>query len=470
MTDESTKMLNRFTLNIRWLAMPVAMAALLVSLLVAAPAARAGPGTEPGYGYALSLLSLGTAYQWWIMAHVDDPPQTAGEPSKKPVASRVWPFGLPPTLPTAADSIVPKSSAGYGALTLIEGAANPACPHSDAVAIHPSSQYVYFGGGVGLPGMLCGYHIDPETGAYTPVPGSPVATAALPSAVAIEPAGNFMYVAGPTSNDIWGYAIDSTTGKPSPIAGFPLSTGGYLPGAIVIDHGGRFAFVANDTGIGGGAGSISVFALNRATGAWTPIAGSPFAMDPVFNDRARSLALTPDGRLLFVGGTVGVHTYSVDANSGALKLFAQRNSVFPGGVAVDPTGRFLYVPDNLTYLVRGFAIAANGALTPVGTQPFGAPNSATSRGIAILGISSTLPTRLPEASTAFASSRQRAPCHLLPVPRLRPMPDPSSWREKVFCSRPCRSTPATISSRRSAHSAVNLRMHTRFQTACCRRV
>ena len=40
-------------------------------------------------------------------------------------------------------------------------------------------------------------------------------------------------------------------------------------------------------------------------------------MDPSLIDAARKMALTPDGRFLFVGGNV-LTTYAVDATSGAL--------------------------------------------------------------------------------------------------------------------------------------------------------
>jgi 6-phosphogluconolactonase len=364
----------------RWSSVPVAIAALLGSLWLEAPGAvvSSGPPATPFY---LVDLAFG-----WIFIGSDDPRDTNAPVVDKPVGSRITNH---PAAPGSASgtmgNVAAKVAADYGALTPIAGAKNPACSHSDAVAIHPSGRYAYFGGGIGSPGVLCGYAIDVVTGAFTPVPGSPLATASLPRAVAIEPSGAYLYVAGGvTGNTIWGYTIDPATGTPAPIAGFPIATGGTLPGAIVFDRGGRFAYVANDTGTNT-AGSISVFALDRATGGWTPIAGSPFGMDPVFNDRARSLALTPDGRFLFVGGTVGVHTFTVDANTGAPKLLAQRDSVFPAGVAVDPTGRFLYVPDNDAFLVRGFAIGANGTLTPAGTQPYGAPSSAGSRGITIVG-------------------------------------------------------------------------------------
>ena len=82
--------MNRPTLNIRWLAMPAAMATLLVALLVDAPGAKAGPltgqlgGIETGPGYQFSLYFLGSAAAQWKLIHANDPPATPGDPTPPP--------------------------------------------------------------------------------------------------------------------------------------------------------------------------------------------------------------------------------------------------------------------------------------------------------------------------------------------------------------------------------------------------
>ncbi len=54
-------------------------------------------------------------------------------------------------------------------------------------------------GGIGLPGRLCGFKIDPVTQAWTPVTpagAKPAAVGSNPRTVVIEPSGRFVYVAG----------------------------------------------------------------------------------------------------------------------------------------------------------------------------------------------------------------------------------------------------------------------------------
>ena len=133
------------TLNIRWSAVPVAMATLLVSLLAAVPEARS-QRIYDDFSFDTQFI---IGHHFWMLVHSDDPPVSPTEESKKRIASRIEQLSMPPDAPSVTTGgIVPKASASYGALTPIEGAANPTCSHSDAVAIHPSGQYVYFGGGI----------------------------------------------------------------------------------------------------------------------------------------------------------------------------------------------------------------------------------------------------------------------------------------------------------------------------------
>ncbi len=293
-------------------------------------------------------------------------------------------FTFFPPLPVAASKVSPT----YGSLTPLPVAVDSNCAGAAGAVIHPSGDFAYLSGGVGSPGKLCGFRIDPVTSALTSIAGTPVSIGSNPGAVAIEPSGKYLFAVGGTAHNVSVFAIDPATGTPAAVAGSPFDTGGTGPSSVVVDRAGRFVFVGNNLGSvpvpGSFAGSVAVFALNRATGALTHVPGSPFAMDRVFGDSANSLALTPDGHFLFVGG-VGVTTFAVNATSGALAHVTEIAGVYPAGLAVEPTGRFLYVPDSNQYVVRGYAIGTTGHLTPVGTPPtFGAPTGLSSRGITIL--------------------------------------------------------------------------------------
>ena len=311
----------------------------------------------------------------------NDPPATIDPALILFYAQSVTHLATPPAPATAMGNLVPKAVANYGALTPIASPSNSACAHSDGVAFHPSGRYVYLSGGIGSPGALCGYSIDPVTRVFAPIAGMPVATGALPKAVAIDPSGRYVYVVSAVQNNVSAYKVDPATGALAPIAGSPFSTNGGTPQGMVIDRGGRHLYVANFSSNTTSVGTVAAFAIDRATGALAHIAGSPF---PVFDgdvvDGISALALTPDGRFLFTLG-YSLTTFSVDAASGALKRIAKRGPVYLGSVAVDPTGRFLYASDSFLSAVDGFSIAADGSLTPAGTQPTGGGPG----GMAILG-------------------------------------------------------------------------------------
>ncbi len=131
---------------------------------------------------------------------------------------------------------------------------------------------------------------------------------------------------------------------------------------------GQFAYVSNF-----GDNDVSGYTINATTGALTPIPGSPISagLEPV------SVAVDPTGKFVYVANFSagsGVSGYTINATSGALTSIP--GSPFPDGVtphsaAVDPTGRFAYVVDFQDGNVSGYTInATTGVLTPIPGSPF----------------------------------------------------------------------------------------------------
>lgn len=258
-----------------------------------------------------------------------------------------------------------KSAPDYGALQPVVGTVDAIrCAGSSGVAVDPAGKFAYMSGGFGSPGRVCGFVIDALTKTLTPVTAAgiiPVAAGSNPGAVAIDPTGRFVYVPG-NGNDgsVAGYSINRTTGVLTPLPGSPFPTNGEFPGAIAIDRSGRFMYVGQS--VGSFSGSTAVFAIDPVTGALSQVPGSPF---PVAEGRVSALALSPDGRHLFTGG-VGIGTYAVNTTTGVPTRIAYRTGYY-FGLAVEPTGRFLYAPEFFSSQLHGFSIAATGLLTPVGS-------------------------------------------------------------------------------------------------------
>lgn len=145
----------------------------------------------------------------------------------------------------------------------------------------------------------------------------------------------------------------------------------------------QFVYVAN-TGFNH---SVSGLRINATTGALTIVPGSPFPADP----SPTSIAVDPSGRFVYVPSNTAntISGYTINPASGALTPIP--GSPFPAGnvglsgtepsaIIVDPTGKFAYAMNSNANFVSGYKInATSGALTPIPVSPCstgGAPRAA----------------------------------------------------------------------------------------------
>jgi 6-phosphogluconolactonase len=178
----------------------------------------------------------------------------------------------------------------------------------------------------------------------------------------------FLYLPQSDSLTIQGFTIDHSAGALTAIAGSPFATAG--ADSVATDPAGRFLFVGNRN-----AGSISVFQINPTTGALVAAPGSPFF---AFNlDFAAVLAVDGTGKFLYVGQNLPalpIYGFSIDQNTGALSpATGSPYSLNVAGVRTDFLGKFAVgitgnVGDNHLYV---FAIdPTTGALAAVNNSPF----------------------------------------------------------------------------------------------------
>jgi 6-phosphogluconolactonase len=208
-------------------------------------------------------------------------------------------------------------------------------------------------------------------GALTALPGSPVTTGAAPNAAAVDPAGKFVYVANVLSDNVSAYSI-ATDGTLTPVLGSPYPAGSGTV-SVTIDPTGRFLYVPSCGAdcSGTGAGSVSAYTINRATGALTPVAGSPFTSGQF----PYSVAVDFTGRFAYVAnyGSGTVSAFRINSTSGALT--AVKGSPFLAGtspisVVVEPWNQFLYVANTASNNISAYAIQSDGSLKPVLGSPF----------------------------------------------------------------------------------------------------
>ena len=209
-----------------------------------------------------------------------------------------------------------------GALTPMPGSPFPAS-FPVSVAVDPTGRFAYVSNLA--QGSVSGYTISPTTGALTRIPGSPFAGAPPcsgqcgvrpASSVAVDPTGKFAYVVNPGSYSgpgaVWGYDINATTGALTPIAGSPFATGAPAT-TVAVDPSGEFAYVATLAG-------LSEYTVDAVTGALTPIPGSPFgglcSAGTYYGDACDSVAVDPSDEFAYVALRSPVPELPFDAVSG----------------------------------------------------------------------------------------------------------------------------------------------------------
>ncbi|MEI9941167.1 MAG: hypothetical protein WDO69_28450 [Pseudomonadota bacterium] len=158
----------------------------------------------------------------------------------------------------------------------------------------------------------------------------------------------FVYVnANPSEGPNTVAALRVINGESTVLSGSPFPTGGLglalAPGAdfthrVVIARKRNLLFVSND-----GSGSIAVFAVDPTTGSLTAVPGSPFSVGGWGAFSGISLALSPDGNVLYASGKT-IIGLSVAANGALSEIGASWGFVERvAGIAVNPDNTRLFL-------------------------------------------------------------------------------------------------------------------------------
>lgn len=215
-----------------------------------------------------------------------------------------------------------------------------------------------------------GFHIQ-ASGELASTSVAAFPTNPRPVALALHPSTNFLYEVNITSNTVAGFSIDHTAGILSPVGSAlpPVSTGP-SPVAVGANAGGQFLFVLNQ-----GDASISVYSIDVARGILTQV-GSPVPTN--ISTTVQSMAVSPTAQFLYVlsgSAPSTISVFSIGANGtpaaagGAFTGVANSNIT---GITIDSKGQFLYATDSANNNVISLSIAASGALTQVAGSPFAA--------------------------------------------------------------------------------------------------
>ena len=299
---------------------------------------------------------------------------------------------------------------GSGELTAIPGAPFKTGKDPAAVVVHPSNQFLYTADFSSA--TVSWFRIDPATGTLTTL--GTVATPVNPGSMAIHPSGRFLYVTTvsscfvcPKFSVVQAYAIDTDTGAPSAL-GSPVIPDTFLS-SIVVDPLGRYLYyVFFDPQIGFGKTGIAAFVV-EASGMLTKIQETSLS-----TPNLGKLVMAPNGKFLYALDTVAktVSVFKIDRATGALSTVAGSPYAIgsnPVWLSVSPTGRFVLVADpgslrnDGTDMIWIYAVdAVSGALTPTASSPFATPPGRNTPDV--IAISAVSPKSFAKLGAGYANT------------------------------------------------------------------
>jgi hypothetical protein len=209
-------------------------------------------------------------------------------------------------------------------LTAFVAALFVAVPTARAQSAAP--QFLYSGGGPSH--MIWAYQLNTTTGALTPVTGSPFNVRLNALAIAVNPAGTFLFAAN-DGNNVSVYAINTATGAIAEIPNSPFATGlGLTPAFMATDPNGKFLYVANQTfalAPDSLSGEIDAYAINSTTGELTPTPNStPPSIGAIVSNDLSGIYVHPNGRWIYFQSSIDnfssetVQGYVMDPTTGDL--------------------------------------------------------------------------------------------------------------------------------------------------------
>ncbi len=219
---------------------------------------------------------------------------------------------------------------------------------------------------------VAAFRLNDSNGTFASIIGSPFPGGSSPATILLSPSGKFAYSSNQTGNSISLLSVDPQTGFLNEI--LPRTPTRVGPASMVMNSGGTFLFVANVV-----TNNISVYTMDSSSGALKEISGSPFAT----GSSPLGLAISPSGNYLYVANsnlaTVSGYAIGSDGSLQAVPGSPFAAGRLPRGLAISPSGKFLYVANSQDGTISGFGInGSTGALTAIPGSPYAAsitPNS-----------------------------------------------------------------------------------------------
>jgi 6-phosphogluconolactonase (cycloisomerase 2 family) len=240
-----------------------------------------------------------------------------------------------------------------------------------AAVVSPNNAYLY----VASSSSINVYAINSDGSLTAKNNGALISVASLD----VSPDGKWLFGLDLIQNALDEFQIDSSTGGITPVAtpGYDALTGTILPSMVKVSPLGNYVFCAL------GTGGDRVFSLDTATGNLTYVQG--LSLDTTTTSD-NALAVDSTGLYLYIarsGTNGGLAVYTIKAggvlNSIAGSPFAAGGR--PSAVALDKTGKYIYVANRTDSTLSAYSVGTGSALTAISGSPFGGGQQVNSLGV-----------------------------------------------------------------------------------------
>jgi 6-phosphogluconolactonase (cycloisomerase 2 family) len=170
-------------------------------------------------------------------------------------------------------------STGSGtAVTVLPPLSTSTSPSDYGLASDPNSKFLFVAEiNTGLRVFSIG-----TAGALNEVSGSPYAVGTGPTAVLVDSAGSYVYVANKGSSNISAFTLTAASGKLTQVSGSPYGSGGVQPIAMIEDNTKSYVGVINNQADGStGNSDLQLFKFDTTTdGKLVPVSTATTGTDP----------------------------------------------------------------------------------------------------------------------------------------------------------------------------------------------
>jgi 6-phosphogluconolactonase (cycloisomerase 2 family) len=265
-------------------------------------------------------------------------------------------------IPTASQIVVYREDPNSGILNVLAGSPFSAGPGVQSIVIHPSKQFLYAANS--SEGDISLFDIE-SGGALTEVTPRTPSGGITPTLLVMDPAGSFLYVGNTESENIAVFSIDSSSGKLTAVPGSPVGLS-ISPLNMKLAPNGSVLYIT-------GAGSPGYIE------AWSVVSGVPTSLlNPVVQPGSSpyGLAINPSGSYLYTAnfGDNSISEFSINSDGSLTELPGSpigEAYTSPVSLLIDNSGKYLYVANEGSGNLGAYAIGSDGGLTLLTNSPFG---------------------------------------------------------------------------------------------------